>query len=142
MTLDAIRAVRVWTRALAVWSACAEAVFALPLAWVLYRQEFFNPAFVSDINGGWQTPDSFSTVVVTGVLVVGAGKVVRRFREARGPVRLSSDRNVAGLCRKARNVGRAGQEGAVVVAGVPAPPVARPCRGSQGRTVLDRDEAG
>ncbi|MFE1768722.1 hypothetical protein ACFW81_31485 [Streptomyces angustmyceticus] len=84
VTLDAIRAVRVWTRALAVWSACAEAVFALPLAWVLYRQEFFNPAFVSDINGGWQTPDSFSTVVVTGVLVVGAGKVVRRFREARG----------------------------------------------------------
>ncbi|MGY4971222.1 hypothetical protein ACWGCC_18780 [Streptomyces nigrescens] len=59
VTLDAIRAVRVWTRALAVWSACAEAAFALPLAWVLHRQEFFSPDFLSDVNGGWQTPDSF-----------------------------------------------------------------------------------
>lgn len=50
VTLDAIRAVRVWTRALAVWRACAEAVFALPLAWVLHRQESFNPAFVYDIT--------------------------------------------------------------------------------------------
>ncbi|MFE7785106.1 hypothetical protein [Streptomyces nigrescens] len=84
VTLDAIRAVRVWTRALAVWSVCAEAAFALPLAWVLHRQEFFNPAFLSDVNGGWQTPDSFYTVAVAGVLAVGAGEVVKRFREARG----------------------------------------------------------
>ncbi|WAT95387.1 hypothetical protein [Streptomyces nigrescens] len=87
VTLDAIRAVRAvraWTRALAVWSVCAEAAFALPLAWVLHRQEFFNPAFLSDVNGGWQTPDSFYTVTVAGVLAVGAGEVVKRFREARG----------------------------------------------------------
>lgn len=84
VTLDAIRAVRVWTRALAVWSIAAEAAFTLPLAWVLYRQEFVNPAFLSDFNGGWQTPDSFYTVVVLGVLAVGAGRVVKRFREARG----------------------------------------------------------
>ncbi|MYX05477.1 hypothetical protein GTW98_01335 [Streptomyces sp. SID8375] len=77
-TLDAIRAVRVWTRALAVWSVCAEAAFALPLAWVLHRQEFFNPAFLSDVNGGWQTPDSFYTVAVAG----GPGGGCGRGREA------------------------------------------------------------
>ncbi|WP_406483245.1 permease prefix domain 1-containing protein [Streptomyces platensis] len=83
VTLDAIRAVRVWTRSLAVWSAVAQATFALPLAWVLHRQELFNPAFLSDANGGWQTPDSFYTVAVVGVLAVGVGEVVKRFREAR-----------------------------------------------------------
>lgn len=41
------------------------------------------PAFLSDINGGWQTPDSFYTVAVVGVLAVGAGVVVKRFRQAR-----------------------------------------------------------
>ncbi|MFC9686649.1 hypothetical protein ACFTZL_43830, partial [Streptomyces sp. NPDC056948] len=84
VTLDAIRAVRAWTRSLAVWSIAAEAAFALPLAWVLHRQEFLNPAFLSDVNGGWQTPDSFYTVVVVGVLAVFAGEVVKQFREARG----------------------------------------------------------
>lgn len=84
VTLDAIRAVRVRTRSLAVWSIAAEAAFTLPLAWVLHRQEFFNPAFLSDFNGSWQTPDSFYTVVVVGVLAVGAGRVVKRFREVRG----------------------------------------------------------
>ncbi|MER5972824.1 hypothetical protein ABT112_24340 [Streptomyces sp. NPDC002055] len=83
VTLDAIRAVRVWTRSLAALSAVAEAAFALPLAWVLYRQELFNPAFLSDINGGWQTPDSFYTVAVVGVLAVGAGEVLKRLHEAR-----------------------------------------------------------
>lgn len=83
VTLDAIRAVRVWTRPLAIWNTAAEAAFTLPLAWALYRQEFFNPAFLSDANGGWQTPDSFYTVAVLGVLALGAGDVVKRFREAR-----------------------------------------------------------
>ncbi|WP_063737152.1 hypothetical protein [Streptomyces sp. RTd22] len=84
VTLDAIRAVRVWTRSLAVWSIAAEVAFTMPLAWVLYRQKFFNPAFLSDVNGGWRTPDSFYTVVVVGALAVGAGRVAKRFREARG----------------------------------------------------------
>lgn len=84
VTLDAIRAVRVWTRSLAVWSVGAEAAFALPLAWVLHRQELFNPAFLSDANGGWQAPQFFYTVAAVGVLAVSAGEVVKRFREARG----------------------------------------------------------
>lgn len=83
VTLDAIRAVRVWTRSLAIWSAGAQAAFTLPLAWILHRQELFNPAFLSDANGGWQTPQSLYTVAVVGVLAVGAGEVVKRFREAR-----------------------------------------------------------
>ncbi|MFG3532966.1 HAAS signaling domain-containing protein [Streptomyces sp. NPDC047917] len=83
VTLDAIRAVQVWTRSLAIWSAGAQAAFTLPLAWVLHRQELFNPAFLSDANGGWQTPQFVYTVAVVGVLAVGAGEVVKRFREAR-----------------------------------------------------------
>ncbi|MFF7652034.1 hypothetical protein ACFZCY_19810 [Streptomyces sp. NPDC007983] len=84
MTLDAIRAARVWTRSLAVWSVAAEAAFTLPLAWALYRREFFNPAFLSDANGDWQTPDSFYTAMEVAVLAAGASHVVKRFREARG----------------------------------------------------------
>ncbi|MGW2635002.1 HAAS signaling domain-containing protein [Streptomyces chattanoogensis] len=83
VTLDAIRAVRVWTRSLAIWSAVVQAAFTLPLAWVLHRQGLFNPAFLSDANGGWQAPDSLYTVAVLGVLVVGASTVVKRFREMR-----------------------------------------------------------
>ncbi|MFJ7257962.1 hypothetical protein ACIQWV_36825 [Streptomyces sp. NPDC098085] len=83
VTLDTIRAVRVWTRSLAAWSGGAEAAFALPLAWVLHRQELFNPAFLSDANGGWQAPQFFYTLAAMGVLAVSAGEVVKRFREAR-----------------------------------------------------------
>ncbi|MCZ1011814.1 hypothetical protein [Streptomyces lydicus] len=84
VTLDAIGAVRMWTRSLAAWSVAAEAAFALPLARVLHQQEFFNPAFLSDVNGGWPTSGPFYTVVALGVLAVGTGRVVKRFREARG----------------------------------------------------------
>ncbi|WP_405783812.1 HAAS signaling domain-containing protein [Streptomyces sp. NBC_00859] len=84
VALDVIRAVRVPARSLAVWSIAAEVAFTLPLAWVVHRREFFNPAFLSDANGSWQAPDSFYTVVVLGVLAVGAGEVLKRFREARG----------------------------------------------------------
>ncbi|MFJ2913965.1 hypothetical protein ACIO8F_32155 [Streptomyces sp. NPDC087228] len=83
VTLDTIRAVRVWTHSLAAWSSGAEAAFALPLAWVLHRQELFNPAFLSDANGGWQAPQFFYTLAAMGVLAVSAGEVVKRFREAR-----------------------------------------------------------
>ncbi|MFD7721134.1 HAAS signaling domain-containing protein [Streptomyces sp. NPDC059814] len=83
VVLDVIRAVRAPTRSLALWNIAAQAVFTLPMAWILYRREFFNPAFLSDVNGGWQTPDAFYTVVVLLVLAGGAREVVRRFREAR-----------------------------------------------------------
>ncbi|MER5498249.1 MULTISPECIES: hypothetical protein [unclassified Streptomyces] len=83
VALDVIRSVRAWTPSLALWSVGAEAAFALPLVWVLYRQELFNPAFLADVNGGWQTPQSFYTVTAVVVLAVSAGDVVKRFREAR-----------------------------------------------------------
>ncbi|MFD0024927.1 HAAS signaling domain-containing protein [Streptomyces sp. NPDC058382] len=81
--LDVIRAVRTPTRSLALWSIAARVVFTLPLAWVLYRREFFNPAFLSDVNGDWQVPDAFYTVVVLLVLVAGVREVVRRLGELR-----------------------------------------------------------
>ncbi|MEV0781489.1 hypothetical protein AB0I52_00585 [Streptomyces sp. NPDC050423] len=82
VTLDAIRALRAPTRSLALWNIAAQAAFTLPMAWILYRREFFNPDFLSDVNGGWQAPDAFWTVVVLVVLAGGAREVVRRFREA------------------------------------------------------------
>ncbi|MEU1017706.1 hypothetical protein [Streptomyces sp. NPDC005898] len=83
VVLDAIRAVRVWTRSLATWSTVAQAAFTLPLAWILHRQELFDPVFLSDVNGGWHTPQFVPTAAAVGVLAVGAGEVVKRFREAR-----------------------------------------------------------
>ncbi|MFF2962371.1 hypothetical protein ACFVT1_26305 [Streptomyces sp. NPDC057963] len=83
MTLDTIRAVRVWTRSLAAWSIAAEQAFALSLAWVLHRQELFDPAFLSDANGGWQAPQFSYTLAAMKVLAASAGEVVKRFREAR-----------------------------------------------------------
>ncbi|MEU8138928.1 HAAS signaling domain-containing protein [Streptodolium elevatio] len=84
VTIDAVRAVRGATRSLAVWGIAAQAAFSLPLAWILYDEEFFNPVFLADFNGGWQTPDSFYTVTVLAVLAAGAGEVVKRLRELRG----------------------------------------------------------
>ncbi|MFJ8855477.1 HAAS signaling domain-containing protein [Streptomyces sp. NPDC102437] len=83
VTLDVIRSVRVRTPSLAVWSVVAEAAFALPLVWVLYQQKLFNPVFLADVNGGWQTPQSFYTVTAVVVLAVSAGEVVKRFHEVR-----------------------------------------------------------
>lgn len=82
VTLDAIRALRAPTRSLALWNIAAQAAFTLPMAWILFRREFFNPDFLSDVNGGWQAPDVFYTVVVLVVLAGGTREVVRRLREA------------------------------------------------------------
>lgn len=73
---------RRWTLAMAGWYALAEAVFALPLVWVLYQQEFFNPEFLTNFNGGWTIPDSFYTVAILGVLAVSTVEVVNHFRDA------------------------------------------------------------
>ncbi|GAA1539980.1 permease prefix domain 1-containing protein [Actinomadura kijaniata] len=73
-------AVRGWTVRLAVWTAAAEALFALPLAWVLYREAFFDPAFLAEVK----VLDGFYTVAALGVLAVSANRVFQRFRAARG----------------------------------------------------------
>jgi hypothetical protein len=84
VALELIRiAVRRWTIALAGWYAVAEALVALPLAWILYQHKFFNPEFLNDTNGNWTVLDEFYTVAALGVLAVGAIEVVKRFREAR-----------------------------------------------------------
>lgn len=75
---------RGWTVALASCFAVAEAVFALPLAWMLHRQMFFNQAFLTDFNKDWTTPDTFYNGVAFVVLISGVLSVARRFRAARG----------------------------------------------------------
>ncbi|MFF9869904.1 HAAS signaling domain-containing protein [Streptomyces sp. NPDC013953] len=84
VVLGVIRAMHPWTLRLAAWSAAVEALFALPLAWILHRQEFFNPALLESVNGSWQTPDAFYTVAALGVLAVGVGETAKHFRAARG----------------------------------------------------------
>jgi hypothetical protein len=74
-------ALRGWTVPLLIGYAVAEAVFALPLAWILYRQEFFNPAFLTGVNQGWTIPDAAYTVAALGVLAVSVSNVVKYFRE-------------------------------------------------------------
>ncbi len=75
---------RAWTIRLACCYAVAEAVFTLPLAWILYDRRFFDPDFLADVNGDWSTPDSLYTVAALSVLATGGSRVVKLFREARG----------------------------------------------------------
>jgi len=72
-----------WSVATAAWYAVAEALFAIPLAVVLFRHEFFNPEFLAAVNGGWQVPDAVYTIAALSVLVISAIEVGQRFREAR-----------------------------------------------------------
>jgi hypothetical protein len=67
-----------WSLRLATAYAAAGAVFALPLAWILYRHEFFDPAFLADVT----VAPAFYTVTALGVLAVTASDVFRRFRRA------------------------------------------------------------
>ncbi|MEO3782661.1 permease prefix domain 1-containing protein [Actinocorallia sp. B10E7] len=83
VTFELVRAaVHRWTVPLAAGCAVAEALFALPLAWVLYQHMFFNPEFLAAVNDGWTVPDSFYTIAMLGVLAVSAIDAVKRFREA------------------------------------------------------------
>lgn len=68
-----------WTVALASGYAVAEAVFALPLGWVLLQRDVFNPAFLADVGG--VTTDAFYPAAATGVLALSVYEVVQRFRE-------------------------------------------------------------
>lgn len=75
---------RGWTVPLATGYAVAQAVFALPLAWILYQEKFFNPDFLALVNGAWTAPDALYSVAALGVLAVSAFEAVKRFRETRG----------------------------------------------------------
>lgn len=78
-------AARDWTIPLAAGHALAEAVFAVPLAYLLYRHMLLDPHVLADLNGpDWKTPDAFYNIAALGVLAVSAGEAVKRFREARG----------------------------------------------------------
>ncbi|MEU5882702.1 hypothetical protein [Spirillospora sp. NPDC047279] len=80
VTLELMRVgVRGWTVRLAAWYAAATALFALPLAWILYQREFFSPEFVANVK----VYDGFYTVAVLGVLVVSVTSVIKNFREVR-----------------------------------------------------------
>jgi hypothetical protein len=83
VVLELIRvASRSWTMTMAGWYAAAELAFALPLAWVFYQQEIFNPEFLTSFNGDWTTPDSFYTAAALVVLAVSGSEIVKHFREA------------------------------------------------------------
>lgn len=71
-----------WTVRLAVLNAAARAVFALPLAWVLYRRMFFNPEFLKTAGTEALTQQVYSGVAAI-VLLLAASAVWTGFRSAR-----------------------------------------------------------
>ncbi|MFG3441601.1 HAAS signaling domain-containing protein [Nonomuraea sp. NPDC047897] len=71
-----------WTTPLVAAHAAAGALFALPLAWILYSGRFFNPAFLTEV-GGLMAPDAFATVSALGVLAVTGHDLFKRWRESR-----------------------------------------------------------
>lgn len=79
VVLDLARAARGPSGPLAVGYAAAQALAALPMAWILYRQRFFNPDFLAEVR----VAEAFYTIAALGVLVVTGTEVVRRFRETR-----------------------------------------------------------
>ncbi|MEZ3181230.1 hypothetical protein KYY02_21840 [Streptomyces pimonensis] len=71
-----------WNIRLAGWYALAHAVFTLPLAWVLYRQELFNPGFLADARTLWESQESVYGGAAVVVLAIGATSVFKAFRTA------------------------------------------------------------
>ncbi|MBT3153783.1 hypothetical protein HTV45_23420 [Streptomyces sp. CHD11] len=71
-----------WTVRLAGWYALAHAVFTLPLAWVLYRQELFNPDFLADATTLWESRESAYGGAAVIVLAIGVTSVAKAFRTA------------------------------------------------------------
>lgn len=85
VVLELVRAAtRRPTFTLAAWYVGAEALFALPLAWIFYNQWIFNPEFLTHFNQDWTTPQEFYTAIALVILAVSAGGVFTRFREALG----------------------------------------------------------
>ncbi|WP_067492021.1 HAAS signaling domain-containing protein [Actinomadura hibisca] len=84
VAIDLVRVgTRGWTVPLAAAHAVAQAVFALPLAWILHERLFFNPEFLGTVNGGLTVRDEFYTVAALGVLVVAGHEVFKGLRAAR-----------------------------------------------------------
>lgn len=84
VTLDVIRfATGRWTMVHAGLYAVAELVASLPLAWILWKQQFFNPAFLADFNNGWTSPDAVYTGAAVIVLLVAGSEIVSSVRTAR-----------------------------------------------------------
>jgi hypothetical protein len=74
-----------WTVALAGAYTAAHAVFALPLAWLLYDQRLLDKAFLTDFNGeNWTTPDAFFTGAALVVLLAAVTGAAKALRAARG----------------------------------------------------------
>lgn len=79
--LELVRVATGRTLALAVWSTAAEALFALPLAWILYRHMFFNPEFLEATAKHWTQLDNFYKIAALGVLAVAITESFKRFRK-------------------------------------------------------------
>ncbi|MGV9287549.1 HAAS signaling domain-containing protein [Streptomyces sp. NPDC003719] len=73
---------RGWNVRLAGWYALAHAAFTLPLAWVLYRQELFNPDFLADAETLWESQESAYSGAAAIVLAIGVTSVYKAFRAA------------------------------------------------------------
>lgn len=76
-------AARGWTIPLATGNAVAQALFTLPLAWVLYQRDFFNPDFLKDAETLWSSSDQAYAGTALIVLAVGVSGVFKSFRAAR-----------------------------------------------------------
>ncbi|MCZ0975197.1 permease prefix domain 1-containing protein [Streptomyces albulus] len=83
LALSAARiTVRGWTVRLAALNTVAQAVFALPFAWILQHRMLFNPEFLKTAGTDALTQEVYSGLAVI-VLVLGASAVVTGFRSAR-----------------------------------------------------------
>lgn len=69
-----------WTTRLAILHAAAQALFVLPLAWILHQRQFFNPDFLADVTDN-TTPEVYTGVALI-VLVASLVSVVKSFRAA------------------------------------------------------------
>ncbi|WP_432248442.1 HAAS signaling domain-containing protein [Streptomyces sanyensis] len=72
-----------WTLRLAAWYTAAQALFSLPLAWVLHRQLLLNPEFLADATALWDSPDPVYDGMALLVLLGAAIGVFTAFRDAR-----------------------------------------------------------
>ncbi|MEV0651148.1 permease prefix domain 1-containing protein [Phytomonospora sp. NPDC050363] len=71
---------RGWNLTLVLVYTAAEALFALPLAWIVYKQMILNPEFVDDVNGDWTTPAAVYSGAALIILAVSVTEVFKRFR--------------------------------------------------------------
>lgn len=72
-----------WTRRLVVAYLAVEVLQVIPLAWILYQQMLFNPAFLAEVNQDWTTPDEVYTGAAVIVLLIAGSGIVTRFRQVR-----------------------------------------------------------